>query len=396
MLRCFTVAAILCFAIAACARVGSPALPSDGSGLVQSVEYGAPSSYKTIFRFDGADGSDPSAVLLDIKGQLYGTTASGGNWSTGGGTVFVVTTDGKERVLHNFGQPGDGQGPFAGLVDMNGTLYGTTYWGGKYGHGAVFSMSRTGAERVLHSFGKGKDGSEPESGLTALNGALYGTTFAGGAYGVGTVFSISSAGDEHVIHSFTYATVKDGAKPVAGLIALRGKLYGTTAGGGLCNGTAFAITPAGDERILHNFGCMNGDGYGPAAALVYLKGTLYGTTEYGGLHQSLGTVFSLSTAGKERVLFSFDSQKVGMQPDTALIAVNGVFYGATYSGGAHNEGAVFSVDTAGREKVLHSFGAPPDGHSPSAGLTDVNGALYGTAQNGGNYRDAGTIFKIAL
>ena len=45
-------------------------------------------------------------------------------------------------------------------------------------------------EKVLHSFGSGTDGVEPEVGLIDVNGTLYGTTLAGGAYGHGTVFAI--------------------------------------------------------------------------------------------------------------------------------------------------------------------------------------------------------------
>jgi uncharacterized repeat protein (TIGR03803 family) len=62
---------------------------------------------------------------------------------------------------------------------MRGKLYGTTSLGGAYGKGTVFSMSLTGSnEKVLHSFGHGSDGATPLAGLIDVKGTLYGTTSA--------------------------------------------------------------------------------------------------------------------------------------------------------------------------------------------------------------------------
>ncbi|HEX8807173.1 MAG TPA: choice-of-anchor tandem repeat GloVer-containing protein, partial [Candidatus Aquilonibacter sp.] len=62
--------------------------------------------------------------------------------------------------------------------------------GGASNNGTVFEVSTMGAERVVHSF-KGKpDGAHPSAGLYEFNGTLYGTTSYGGAGGNGTVFAI--------------------------------------------------------------------------------------------------------------------------------------------------------------------------------------------------------------
>ncbi len=79
---------------------------------------------------------------------------------------------------------------------MKGTLYGTTSWGRAYGSGTssggtVFSITTSGKEKVLHSFGKGSDGADPRAGLIHVNGTLYGTTAEGGAHGDGTVFALT-------------------------------------------------------------------------------------------------------------------------------------------------------------------------------------------------------------
>ena len=73
----------------------------------------------------------------------------------------------------------------------NGTLYGTTEFGGKFGSGMIFSLNSSGVEKILHSF----DGSDGEDLLTGLfrddAGSLYGTATEGGAHGQGTVFELT-------------------------------------------------------------------------------------------------------------------------------------------------------------------------------------------------------------
>jgi uncharacterized repeat protein (TIGR03803 family) len=95
----------------------------------------------------------------------------------------------------------------------------------------------------LYSFKAGTDGQEPKAGLIDVSGLLYGTTYAGGSHGDGTVFRISTAGAEDVLYSFQGG--KDGANPSASLVAVKGFLYGTTEYGGLTadpsNGTVFRI-----------------------------------------------------------------------------------------------------------------------------------------------------------
>ena len=139
-------------------------------------------------------GNHPGAGLIDVGGTFYGTTSEGGRYNCGRstcGTVFSITTGGKEKVLHSFGRGSDGVDPAASLVDINGTLYGTTYLGGAYAGGTTFSIASDGTERVLHSFGSGKDGKYPLAGMIYKHGSLVGTTSIGGAYGYGTVFSLT-------------------------------------------------------------------------------------------------------------------------------------------------------------------------------------------------------------
>ena len=149
-----------------------------------------------------------------MNGALYGTTAYGGAY--GGGTVFVVTTDGKARTLHSFSNlyRDDGNSPDAGLIDVKGTLYGVTYFGGGCDEGTVYSVTTTGAEKVLHGFCNGvNDGSTPWAGLVNVHGLLYGTTWLGGGHpihcgqlghpkGCGTVYSITTSGQFNLLYRF--------------------------------------------------------------------------------------------------------------------------------------------------------------------------------------------------
>ena len=61
----------------------------------------------------------------------------------GCGTVFSVNpTTGAETVLYSFCQRkcADGTFPFAGLIDVKRTLYGTTFAGGTNSGGTVFAV----------------------------------------------------------------------------------------------------------------------------------------------------------------------------------------------------------------------------------------------------------------
>jgi len=144
------------------------------------------------FRASASDGTTPYSGLTDVKGTLYGTTFLSGAY--GYGTVFSITTGGKEKVVHSFGNGTDGKGPQAGLTDVGGTLYGTTIGGGSNcgtnGWGTVFKITTSGTENVKHSFGMGTDGISPYARLIDVSG-LYGTTYKGGTSGYGTAFSIA-------------------------------------------------------------------------------------------------------------------------------------------------------------------------------------------------------------
>jgi uncharacterized repeat protein (TIGR03803 family) len=234
-----------------------------------------------------------------------------------------------ENVLHSFAgisnglQTSDGANPNGGLVlDSKGNVYGTTYIGGyncphgsEQGCGTAFALERPTekgglwAETVLHRFKRdSSDGGNPMAGLR-FDGAghLYGTTLNGGPGQYGTVFSLgppskgAGAWVETVLHGFNGD--RQGEDPEAGLtFDAHGYLYGTALGGGADGGVVFRLKPPrhGDSwplNVLYNF-TGSPDADHPTAALVLdSEGNLYSTTDWGGSGQACqggcGTVFEV-------------------------------------------------------------------------------------------------------
>jgi uncharacterized repeat protein (TIGR03803 family) len=196
-------------------------------------------------------------LTLLADGGFYGTTTSGG--ANNLGTVFRVTSEGVQTVLHSFTAGPDGHTPVAGLSSASdGYLYGVTYYGGTNDFGTIFRIAPNGTGyATLHSFAGGvADGQYPGTKLrNVADGTLYGSTGAGGAGGLGTIFRYDPvAGAARVIHSFTGGAA-DGNYPSSRLrVGNDGNLYGVTFYGGYFDlGTFFRLTPAGVLTVLHSF-----------------------------------------------------------------------------------------------------------------------------------------------
>jgi uncharacterized repeat protein (TIGR03803 family) len=263
----------------------------NGGGTVFSLTLSG--DEHTIHGFPVYEGS-PLAGVINVGGTLYGTTGGLDGYYYCG-EVFSLATTKKFKVLHRFGYGSTGCSPQATLLNVGGILYGTAVRGGKYGGGTVFSISTDGSFKTIYNFGEnGSDGTKPQSALINVQGTLFGTTYEGGASGNGTIFSITTSGTENVAYSFNGG---DGGGCLAGLTNVKGVIYGTTSSGGANKlGTVFKFTKNGTLTVVHSF--AQGEGLSPRAGVIAVDGTLYGTT-YGqtvGNHikRSFGNVFSLA------------------------------------------------------------------------------------------------------
>jgi uncharacterized repeat protein (TIGR03803 family) len=390
-------------------------------GTIASVGV-SPLKDSVLYSFVGGTGSmvgaGPMAPLIQASdGNFYGTTSAnqyGGPYGgfMGPGTVFKVTPAGVETLLYAFGTSGstDGATPVAGLLQgSDGNFYGTTSFGGAYGYGTVFKITPAGVETVLYSFFGGLDGIRPLGGMVqGSDGNFYGTTTEGGQCSVGVVFRVTPTGTESVLYTFTGGTsscgTADGANPNYGLIlGTDGNFYGTTASGGFVgrgDGTVFKISPAGVESVLYAFQGGSSDGASPAGGVIQASdGNFYGTTNFAGAYDT-GTLFKIAPGGVETSLYSFEpyGSVNAVIPTAGLIqASDGNFYG-TALGGDYTEGTVFKITLAGIESLLCSFGAngSTDSAIPSGGVIQgTDGNLYGTASEGGT-DTVGTVFKLNI
>jgi uncharacterized repeat protein (TIGR03803 family) len=321
------------------------------------------------------------------------------------GTVFSISRDGTNfTVLYSFKGKQNGSVSPTGLTDVGGTLYGATENGGTNGNGTVFSITTAGAFTTLYSFKGGKlDGATPAAPLTNVRGTLYGTTASGGNVGngtggclnCGTVFSLSTSGQEKVRYFFG-SKKDDGLSPRSKLVLLGGKLYGTTSSGGIGgvtgNGTIFSVTTAGKETVLYRLKDAL-DGTCSSCYLMSLGGTLYGTA-YDGGKDHIGSVFSVTTGGAFKTLYRASLKgNAGGKPDAALTNVGGTLYGTMSQGPFGKRGTVFSITTSGALKTLYTF-TGADGAEPRSALVLIGNTLFGTTAKGGS-KDLGTIYSIS-
>lgn len=341
------------------------------------------------------DGSQPIApVIVDVAGNLYGTTSTGGQANVG--TVFELMPNADRskwtlKVIHDFCDPNaadcaDGSSPpedanltYAGatsgaLYDGDSPLYGAAgSSGGTNNHGGIVYQltpvegTRRWKEKILYSFCSASgcsDGETPASALT-LDGAgnLYGTTNLGGSANQGTIFELSPQRHqwvETVLYSFcSQASCSDGSTPYNSVaIDASGNLFGTTVHGGsgagcrdrLGCGVAYELVPNGAQStytVLHDFcqqdSCV--DGAYPNEVSLDAAGNVIGSTLEGGAAQDSSVVYELN--GSFQVLYTFCTQSDC--PDGAFAVGPLIFdgagniYGAGFFGGPYLYGTVFEL-----------------------------------------------------
>jgi uncharacterized repeat protein (TIGR03803 family) len=433
-MRGYYLGPIALIVLTACSGAGSTGV----TPITAPASLGARAAGETVlYDFQGgADGASPEGTLIaDANGALYGTTTYGGVYGcafdAGCGTVFKLTPQGStyaHSVLYSFLGGTDGDGPGSGVIaDSQGTLYGTTEYGGASGDGTVFKLTPSGSsysETVLYSFTGDLDGEAPLAGLTIDSaGDLFGATLLGGGYsakchtgsGCGTIFELKRSGAayaERILVRFHGGS--DGGTPGSPPLIVGKNLYGTAATGGgapTCGGapintgcgTIYELEPSGSTYALHTLYKFAGsphDAANPFAGLTLAKdGSLYGLGQYGGL-ENAGAIFALRFSRKgmsEHLLHSLGKGGEGSYP-VATLALGrfGALYGTSeYSGGSLDEGAVFDLQPPRAEQLLFDFPGGAGGAYPIGGVLVGSNALYGTATYGGTSSSAaGIVFAL--
>jgi uncharacterized repeat protein (TIGR03803 family) len=407
------VLAILCGAASSCF----------GQFVYQQINFLPVGDIPGSATFDPSMGSRPMGQLIEgFDGKLYGTMSESGFPSVGG-VVFRENKDGSGFItLCKFGMvPNDCSNSWAGLVqNADGSLYGTTYFGGTNSLGTVFKLTPTGnggfTNKILKSFtGINGDGANTACKLiVGVDGWLYGTTYNGGSNSVGVAFKVQTNGAGFTnLHTFSNIST-DSAHPLAGLVqGTNGLLFGVSSNGAVsARGAIFRLNTNGAAyTTLHSFTGTSGDGMYPVANLVCdTNNVLYGVTLAGGAN-GLGTIFKVNGDGTGyAVLISFTGVggiASGNQPRGALtIGLDGMLYGTTELGGSaafggNGDGAVFRVNRNGTGyTVLRAFDAAAvdfnDGFDPQGGLVQgSDGGFYGTTIDGGE-QGQGTVFSLGV
>jgi uncharacterized repeat protein (TIGR03803 family) len=248
------------------------------------------------------------------------------------------------------------------------------------------------------------DGNGPNGLIAGGDGNYYGTTASGGANGVGTFFRVTPAGVETVLYSFVGGSA-DGADPEGVIRGTDGNFYGATnfGGNGACQfgcGTVFKVTPAGVETVLYLF-TGAADGGDPNGVVEGSDGNFYGTASYGGVTSGAcgasgcGVAFRLTPAGAETVLHPFVGGSDGILPVSLIQGTDGSFYGTTVYGGPSNNGTVFKIAASGTETVLHAFAGGSDGALPQQTqlIEGSDGNFYGVTPFGGT-SSLGVVYRI--
>jgi uncharacterized repeat protein (TIGR03803 family) len=269
-----------------------------------------------VHNFGGSgDGAYPvGAILVDSAGNIFGTTEGGGAYGDGteiqGGTVFEVSPKSgggwSESALHSFGNGTDGNQPKGGVIlDSKGNAYGTTFKGGTHGQGTVFELSASGGgeytESVIHNFNTGRsegDAANPAAGLTFDSaGNLYGGSTAGFdsaiGEGGGTVYKLApqsggtwkesvivSLGSDQFREAIYSNLIRDSA----------GHIYGATLESG--SSSMFETQGGSNYKFITAFTGSAGTRLAVGSLQMDSSGNLYGAAQAGGGNND-GVVFEI-------------------------------------------------------------------------------------------------------
>ena len=400
---------------------GSPTPAVGGGANLAGAAAGRAGSYRVVSSFPKGSvlAQVPEGNMVVVKGRLFGI-AHGGN-SLSDGVIFSATPNERPTTWYRFGsQAGDGVTPNKDLVEVNGTIYGTTADGGKYGHGAVFSyvpasIPLQSVETVLYDFTGGTDGGSPAAGLTYVNGEFYGTTTQGGTNGKGGLFKLFDNFKKiEVLHQF--GAMPDSSQVEAPLTWDGHQfLWGVSTEGGSNKGpsgsfpngygTIFRYLLDGHGGVYYD--CDGDTMLAPREALVWTpieggKPNVFSVASGfdNGNGYIYGFVASLFTREKPVILHAF-ARSEGSSPSGGLFLNGTDLFGVTNVGPGDKAGGTiyrWNKDTAAFS-IVHVFTGnmrepSSDGGNPASTLVQYAKELYGTTRGGGA-EGTGTVWALS-
>lgn len=356
--------------------------------------------------------------------------ASDGNfYATTDTEVLRITPEGGLKILATLDHYTQGDGINCRLVEgLDGSLYGTAYFGGTSNDGTLFKVSLSGQVTVLVTF-NGQNGSIPRNDLARGNdGNLYGTT-AGGLngpllykltpegvfsslwsgsrlnniqlafgdssdiYGLrpdgplsayGEIYKVSQAGVYTSLAGFDSPELHDPQNLVRGL---DGCFYGISSlAGGYSPGVFFKYCPEGQLIKIAEIGLVSHQ-------LIASRDGGFIATLPGNSDGSFASIFKITTTGTVTKLVTLDGTS-GRQLKDVTESPDGTLFGVTHNSATSKFGTVFKVSPTGVVQTLLSFSSQEQGRNPSGELLKaLKGDLYGITPVGGDEK-AGTIFKI--
>jgi hypothetical protein len=366
-------------------------------------------------------------LVADRAGNLYGSAYAGGisgcPFNEGCGTVFKLSRHGSGwifSVLYSFTGVSDGWWPQNLAVGPDGSIYGTTSYGGLTGDciglgcGTVFRLqpppticpaaSCSWQKTTLHKFSTGgPDGRYPNGPTVDAAGNVYGTTNEGGENGSGTIWELSPSNGSWTFQAlYQFNSIGLGSNPLSGVgIDASGNLWGSGDGGNSdCGGYNRYQCGALWELVRSGSGwnfdlVYNLDGSVGGAPLGVFTfdsaGNMYGTLSGSGPAGNGGVFQYVPSTGQINLLYAAPGNiNVNNGPQGGVtIGSNGNLYAADPANGAYGYGYVFQLTPSNGNWIytdLYDFGSGPT--APYGPLVvDSQGNVYGAAGN--------AIFEIA-
>lgn len=376
---------------------------STGDGSIFKIAPGT-TTIVPLIEFDGGNGSIPKDIVFGPDGTIYGTTEFGG--ANDKGTLFRFNpADPSSFVTLAEFSGTNGRSPNSGLfLDDSGNVFGTAEFGGVNDDGTIFKFdAATATLTSVVNFEGAVAGRRPTSLTAGPDGLLYGATAFGSTSGNGTIFSFNPS--NNAFQTVTEMNDDTQGPEVALTIDAAGNIFGVSREGGTSgnndNGAAFKFDrTAGQLTTLQLFNLNTPVGRYPNSKLfVDASGDLIG--------RGSQTIFKIAGSGfiedadlpiladtSISAIATFDGTN-GSGPNGGLVTdAAGNRYGTTADGGTSQQGNLFKIDAGtGAVTSLFSFSGT-DGTSPSGNLVaDSAGNIYGVTILGGA-NDLGTVFKF--